>query len=319
MAEIGFDLEKAAYFLKNDELVAIPTETVYGLAGNGLKNLTIEKIYKVKNRPGNNPLILHVPTFEGIEPIVKKIPEMALKLAQAYWPGPLTFVLPKQDHIPDLATGGLPTVAVRVPAHEMTRSLLSLLDFPLAAPSANLSNRISPTTAEHVAFQIGDKIPYILNGGQCTQGIESTIIGFEGNIPVIYRHGALSIEEIQKISSDVLIRNEHRKIVAPGMFSKHYAPKTRLIATRNIHKSLGGLEDQKLAVLTLTPEIHNCLNDSIHKACMSSNGDLFEAAHNLYDLLYKLDAMNFDCILVEYVPDTGIGISINDRLKRASV
>lgn len=318
MAEIGCELDKAADLLMKDEIVAIPTETVYGLGGNGLKNVTIDKIYKAKNRPGSNPLILHISSINAIENIVSSIPGMALKLAAAYWPGPLTFVLPKNNNVPDTVTGGLQTVAVRVPAHELTLQLLSMLDFPLAAPSANLSNRISPTTAAHVNNQLGNKIPYILDGGQCTSGIESTIVGFENDVPVIYRHGALSIEKIRLISNDILLKKENGSILAPGMFSKHYAPRTRLVASRNIFHSIAGIESKNIAVLTLSPDIHPALDNKIFKASMSKNGDLFEAAFNLYDRLHTLDAMNFDCIVAEYVPDNGIGISINDRLKRAS-
>lgn len=298
--------------------MAIPTETVYGLAGNGLKSDTIEKIYMVKNRPASNPLILHISSMDNLYGLVSEIPESAIKLAEKFWPGALTLVLPKNDKVPDIATAGLKTVAVRVPAHELTLRLLSMLDFPLAAPSANLSNRVSPTTAEHVHFQIGKRIQYILDGGQCSKGIESTIVGFVDETPIILRHGALSIDKIKQVTGKVLTQKDHIAIVAPGMFPKHYSPITRLIACNNIQQTIAGLNCSNMAVLTLCPDSHKELDDEFFKASLTNNGDLSEAAYNLYDKLFQLDKMNFDCIVVEYVPDTGIGISINDRLRRAS-
>lgn len=318
MAKVGTDIYKAAELLNNDELVAIPTETVYGLAGNGLKSDTINKIYTVKNRPPSNPLILHIASVNQLESLVTKIPEAAVKLADKFWPGPLTLVLPKNNVVPGIATAGLNTVAVRIPSHEMTLKLLSIIDFPLAAPSANLSNRVSPTTAEHVHFQIGNKIKYILDGGQCSEGIESTIIGFQDETPIILRHGALSIDKIKQVVGKVLTKKDHNTILAPGMFPKHYSPKTRLIASDNIKQTITGLNGFALAVLTLCPDNHNTLDNEIFKTCLTNSGDLSEAAYNLYDRLYQLDKMNFDCIVAEFVPEVGIGISINDRLRRAS-
>ncbi len=318
MAELGTDIDKAADLLRNDEIVAIPTETVYGLAGNGLKSDTIEKIYMVKNRPASNPLILHIASINYLDGLVTEIPETAIKLAEKFWPGALTLVLPKNDKVPDIATAGLKTVAVRVPAHELTLRLLSMLDFPLAAPSANLSNRVSPTTAEHVNFQIGKSIQYILDGGQCSKGIESTIVGFVDEIPIILRHGALSIDKIKQVVGKVLTKKDHTTIVAPGMSPKHYSPKTLLIACDNIQLTIAGLKGLHIAVLTLCPDSHKELDENIFKVSLTSKGDLSEAAYNLYEKLFLIDKMNFDCIVVEYVPDVGIGISINDRLRRAS-
>jgi L-threonylcarbamoyladenylate synthase len=318
MAKIGADVEKAAELLRSDELVAIPTETVYGLAGNGLKRETIEKIYTVKNRPANNPLILHVASMDMLDSLVTQIPETAIKLAENFWPGPLTLVLPKSRNVPDIATAGMKTVAVRVPAHELTLRLLTELDFPLAAPSANLSNRVSPTTAEHVHFQIGKRIKYILDGGQCSRGIESTIVGFVDDTPIILRHGALSIDNIKKVAGKVLTKKDHNTILAPGMSPKHYSPKTRFIASENIQKDIAGLKGFNVAALTLSPDLHEKLGKDVFKSCLTNSGDLAEAAYNLYDKLFILDNMNFDCIVAEYMPNVGIGISINDRLKRAS-
>ncbi len=318
MAEVGKLVERAAELLNNDELVAIPTETVYGLAGNGLKTETIEKIYKVKSRPATNPLILHISSPDRLYDLAENVPEMAIALAAKFWPGPLTLVLPKKKHVPDIATGGLSTVAVRIPSHELTLHLLSLLTFPLAAPSANLSNHVSPTSPEHVQSQIGDQIKYILDGGRCSRGIESTIIGFIDEKPVILRHGALSIERIKKVTGVILTNNDHGKVLAPGMLSKHYSPRTRLIVTHNITQSLLETKGLNVAVLTYMHETGRKVGENVYKTSLTSCGDLLEAAYNLYDKLHTLDKMGFDCIIAEFVPEEGIGISINDRLRRAS-
>ncbi len=318
MAQIGKDIEKAAELLRNNEIVAIPTETVYGLAGNGLKIETIEKIYAVKNRPANNPLILHIDSIDKLSNLSTHIPQTAIKLAEEFWPGPLTLVLPKKDSVPDIATAGLKTVAVRIPAHELTLRLLAELDFPLAAPSANLSNRVSPTTAEHVTCQIGNMIKYILDGGQCSKGIESTIVGFVDDTPIILRHGALCIEKIKMVAGELIVKHDHNTILAPGMSAKHYSPRTRLIACENIQKELEILKGLNIAVLTLSPYWHSLIGSDVYKVSLTNSGDLEEAAYNLFDKLFILDNMNFDCIVAEYLPNVGLGISINDRLKRAS-
>lgn len=318
MAHIGKSIEKAAELLNNDELVAIPTETVYGLAGNGLKQETIQKIYQVKNRPATNPLILHVSTPDRLYDLAENVPEQALALASKFWPGPLTLVLPKKSHVPDIATGGLNTVAVRIPAHDLTLQLLSLLSFPLAAPSANLSNQVSPTSPEHVDSQIGGKIKYILDGGRCSKGIESTIVGFMGKTPVILRHGALSIDRIKRVAANVVTREENGDILAPGMHSKHYSPVTRFIVAHDIYPFLIDFKGLNIGVLTFMPDNGKRIGEGIFKTSLTACGDLLEAAYNLYDKLYQLDKMGFDVIIAEYVPNEGIGISINDRLRRAS-
>lgn len=318
MAEVGKLVERAAELLNNDELVAIPTETVYGLAGNGLKAETIEKIYKVKNRPATNPLILHISKTDQLCDLAENVPEMAVALAAKFWPGPLTMVLPKKKHVPDIATGGLNTVAVRIPAHDLTLQLLSLLSFPLAAPSANLSNQVSPTSPGHVQLQIGDQIKYILDGGRCSRGIESTIVGFIDDKPVILRHGALSIDRIKRVAENIVTREGNGDILAPGMHSKHYSPVTRFIVAHDIDPFLSDFKGLNLGVLTFMPDNGKRIGEGIFKTSLTACGDLQEAAYNLYDKLYQLDKMGFDVIIAEFVPNEGIGISINDRLRRAS-
>jgi len=194
--EIGKDIKKAAQLLKDGNVVAIPTETVYGLAANALDENAIRKVFEVKKRPITNPLIVHISGKEELSKYVLDISEIAEKLANHFWPGPLTLLLPKKTIISDFVTASFTNVAIRVPNHPMTLELLKNLPFPLVAPSANPFMYISPTTAQHVVKQLGDKIPYVLDGGICSKGLESTVIGFKNDIPVIYRMGSITLEEI---------------------------------------------------------------------------------------------------------------------------
>ena len=203
MAEIGKDIQKAKDFLEKDELVAIPTETVYGLAANALNPIAVAKIFEAKERPTFDPLIVHTHSLQEVYKFVTNIHPALLKLAEAFWPGPLTLLLPKKEIIPSLVTSGLDRVGVRVPNHSLTLDLLSQLNFPLAAPSANPFGYISPTTAMHVEKQLGTKIPYILDGGSCEVGLESTIVGEENGEIIIYRLGGLSVDEIETIVGKV--------------------------------------------------------------------------------------------------------------------
>src|SRR5688572_28570624 len=206
MAVIGKDINKAKSLLENGELVAIPTETVYGLAGNALRSSSVTKIFDVKNRPQFDPLIVHVPDMEHAERYATQIPKQAKVLASHFWPGPLTLLLKRKSTIPDLVTSGLDTVGIRCPNHPLTRELLTSLPFPLAAPSANPFGYVSPTRPEHVQDQLGDKIPYILDGGVCPVGIESTIVGFENDIPIVHRLGGLTLEKIESIVGKVRVQ-----------------------------------------------------------------------------------------------------------------
>ena len=195
--KIGTDLHYASQLLERAELVAIPTETVYGLAANGLDPVAVAKIFEAKKRPLSNPLILHFSDFESMKGYIKNMPKQAEKLAQKFWPGALTLLLDKSEQIPDIVNSGQSRIAVRIPDHSLTLKLLRRLEFPLAAPSANLYGRVSPTQSTHVKKQLSGRIPYILEGGDCNTGIESTIIGFEGDDLIIYRLGGISIEDIE--------------------------------------------------------------------------------------------------------------------------
>lgn len=317
MSIISTDLSKAVKLLNNEELVAIPTETVYGLAGNIFSEKAVKAIFETKERPFFNPLIVHIPNIYYLETIVEAIPEKAKLLAEAFWPGPITLVLKKKSIIPDLITGGKDTVAVRIPNHPTTLELLNQLDFPLAAPSANPFNRISPTKAEHVESYFKDKIKMVLDGGACKSGIESTIIGFENGEPIIYRLGSTSIEAIEAVVGAIEIKNKKEVAPdAPGMLERHYAPKTKTILTSHLKEAVEANKNLRIGLLTYNDILND---DAIHfKIVLSEGKNLEEAASKLYDALHQLDQQDLDLIIAERLPDYGLGKSINDRLTRAT-
>jgi L-threonylcarbamoyladenylate synthase len=316
MAEIGNSILKAKQLLTEGELVAIPTETVYGLAANALNEKSILEIFKVKNRPQFDPLIVHVASLERAKELTEEFPEKAVRLATEFWPGPITLLLKKKPIIPYLVTSGLDTVGIRCPDHDLTRSLLQQLSFPLAAPSANPFGYISPTRPEHVNEQLGDKIKYILDGGECPVGIESTIVGFENDLPVIYRLGGLSLEKIELIVGKVTVQlNTSSNPLAPGQLKSHYAPKKKL-KLGNL-KELIHIYGKQPVGLLLFQKQHLDIEPR-NQIILSPEGNLEQAAQRLFSSLRTLDKMNIDLILAEEVPDVGIGKAINDRLRRAA-
>lgn len=319
-ANIGTDIIKAVKLLKEDEIVAIPTETVYGLAANALHEDAVLKIFKAKKRPFFDPLIIHIPAPEAITKYVKTVPENAKKLMQHFWPGPLTLVLPKKDIIPDLVTSGHPTVAVRMPDHPLTLQLLSQLDFPLAAPSANPFGYVSPTTAKHVYDQLSNELDYILDGGACKIGLESTIIGFRGEEPQILRLGGIPVEEIEKIAGKISLQlNQASKPDAPGQLSSHYAP-TKPLFFGNIEDLLRKYPNKKIGIISFTKDYKTNFPSSVSTQwILSPSTDLNEAAKNLFHVLRETDSADVELILAEKMPETGLGRAINDRLLRASV
>lgn len=317
MSIISTDITKAIELLCNEDLVAIPTETVYGLAGNIFSEKAVKKIFSTKKRPFFNPLIVHIPSLDSLENVVSYVPEKAKILANAFWPGSLTLVLKKHSSIPDLITAGKDTVAVRVPNHPLTLELLRKLPFPLAAPSANPFNNISPTKAIHVEHYFKNEIQLILDGGSCKNGIESTIIGFENDEPIVYRLGALSIEKIEKVIGKVTIKNQKElNPDAPGMLQKHYSPKTLTVLTSDIQEEIKKFEDKKIGILSFSNSFKN--EHVFHEIILSKSGDLEEAATNFYNSLHELDTFQLDVIIAEKLPEIGLGISVNDRLQRAS-
>ncbi len=314
---ISKDISKAVSLLNNEELVAIPTETVYGLAGNIYSEKAIKSIFETKGRPFFNPLIVHIPSVDYLENIVDEIPEKAKLLAEAFWPGPITLVLKKKDIIPDLITAGKDTVAVRMPNHPMTLELLGQLDFPLAAPSANPFNRISPTKPEHVEQYFKNKIKMVLDGGPCESGIESTIIGFEDDQPIIYRLGSTPIEVIENVVGQIKVKNKKDTSPrAPGMLARHYAPKTKTILTEYLLESIKEHQGKRMGLLIFNDHLN--IENIDFKIVLSQENNLQEAASNLYDALHQLDEQELDIIIAERLPDYGLGKSINDRLERAT-
>jgi L-threonylcarbamoyladenylate synthase len=316
MAEIGKDIAKAKSLLEQGKLVAIPTETVYGLAGNALDASAVTKIFSTKERPYFDPLIVHVPDVESTKKYTEHIPTKALSLMKEFWPGPITFLLDRKEIIPDIVTSGLDRVGIRCPNHDLTHELLKSLSFPLAAPSANPFGYVSPTNPEHVNEQMGDRIEYILDGGECNVGIESTIIGFENDAAVVYRMGGLSVEKIELIIGDVEARiNSVSNPLAPGQLQSHYAPR-KMLKIGNIEKLLESCKNIKVGVLSFQRKY---ASPSIDKQIiLSPEGDLNEAAQKLFSALRELDKSSIELILTEEVPNTGLGRAINDRLKRAS-
>jgi L-threonylcarbamoyladenylate synthase len=314
MAEIGKDINKAKELLSAGELVAIPTETVYGLAANALDAAAVLKIFKVKQRPQFDPLIIHVSSIAQAQKYVQQIPDEAFALAQKFWPGPLTILLKKKNTVPDLVTSGLETVGLRCPNHALTKQLLEALDYPLAAPSANPFGYISPTTPQHVQDQLGEKILYILDGGPSSVGIESTIVGFENKTPVVYRMGGLSIELLEAELGQVKVQlHSTSNPKAPGQLKSHYAPSKKLI--------IGIIDDLRhkypedsTSILSFSKNYN-----TRYQVILSKSESMDEAAQNLFSGLRTLDKVPGDVILTELFPEVGIGRAINDRLRRAAV
>jgi len=316
MAEIGKDISKAASLLKQGKLVAIPTETVYGLAANALDVEAATKIFVAKNRPYFDPLIVHVQSGDAVREYAERIPDKAIELVKRFWPGPLTVLLPKKNIIPDLVTAGLDRVGLRCPDHPMTLELLRSISFPLAAPSANPFGYVSPTTPLHVNDQLGNEIEYILDGGECKVGIESTIAGFEEDGPVIYRLGGLRVEDIESVTGRVQVNTTSvSNPQAPGQLQSHYAPRKQVLIgdiqqliSKNRSKSIGVLSFKKL----------NLPAGVKKEIVLSPSGNLNEAAQKLFSALRELDKSDIEIILTELVPDTALGRAINDRLRRAA-
>lgn len=315
--KISSNIIEAGNWLIQNKVIAIPTETVYGLAASIYNEEAIQSIYKIKNRPLNNPLIIHIKSEKELHKYVSEIPTKASLLAKTFWPGPLTLVLPKSALVPHYITANKNSVAIRVPDHLTTLKLLDRLHFPLAAPSANPSNCVSATKAEHVKTYFGDKIPFILDGGACKKGLESTIIGFENEAPVIYRLGALSLEIIEKVIGPVTLKNQIKNSPdAPGMFSKHYAPRTPLYIVDNMDAFLKTTPFTAIAYLGFNKgHKHSKISGNY---LLSPQKKLDQAARNLYQTLIAIDTKEYEVIVTQLFPDENLGKSINDRLKRAS-
>lgn len=312
---IGKDIIKAKELLQKAQLVAIPTETVYGLGANALDTTAVLKVFEVKQRPFFDPLIIHVSGMEEALIYAEMKDARLVKLAKKFWPGPLTLLLPKKNNVPDIVTSGLSQVAVRVPKHSLTLELLKQVNFPIAAPSANPFGYVSPTEPEHVNKQLGDKLDYILDGGKCDVGIESTIIGIEDDEICVYRLGGLAIEEIEKEIGKVSLRlNNSSDPKAPGQLKNHYAP-SKPLYIGDLDQLAEKFKDKKVAAICYGKTAIDKNNITLFN--LSSRENLEEAAINLFSYLREAGEGDFDVIIAQMLPDEGLGRAINDRLRRA--
>lgn len=309
-------IRRAAAIIRRGGIVAFPTETVYGLGADAFNPLAVARIFEVKRRPFFDPLIVHVACGDEIEKLVSKVPRGARMLINRFWPGPLTVVLPKREEVPDIVTAGLSSVAVRMPDHFMALSLIQEAGSPIAAPSANPFGYVSPTTAGHVREQLGDRVDLILDGGSCEVGLESTIISFLEERPMLLRPGGLPLEEIEAIIGKVETGPiDENSPSSPGQLPRHYAPRTPIVVGEwktHFNKHQG----KKVGLLALR-EV-NVSSPFKHVELLSPKGDLREAAANLFAAIRRLDALTLDLILAEPVPEDGLGLAIMDRLRRAS-
>jgi len=309
-------IKQAAEIIRKGGLVAFPTETVYGLGADAFSPLAVARIFEVKKRPHFDPLIVHVASHADLKKLVIEIPSNARKLMKQFWPGPLTVVLLKKEEVPDIVTAGLPTVAVRMPKHPMALSLIKKAGRPIAAPSANPFGYLSPTTAEHVWDQLGDRVDLILNGGPCPVGVESTIISFLEKRPRLLRPGGVPLEEIESIIGEVEVRPIKKGWpLSPGMLPKHYAPRTPILV-KDAKKNLPSFKGKKIGLLAFKEPKKSA--PFHHIEVLSKKGDFREAAANLFAAIRRLDNLNLDLILAESVPEVGLGRAIMDRLRRAS-
>lgn len=318
-------LKKAAELIKSGEVVGIPTETVYGLAANAYDSNACAKIFKAKGRPQDNPLIIHISSLAMLRNSVREIPPLALTLADNFWSGPLTMIFPKKDIVPDTTSGGLDTVAVRMPDNEDTLNLIELCGFPLAAPSANLSGSPSPTSATHVYDDMNGRIPLIIDGGECETGVESTVICFtdDGKGVKILRPGAVTEEMLSRFCNVETDKNvfakpsENEKVISPGVKYKHYSPKAKIIIVETDDDTafadfLNRREEENVYGVIFGNE------KGINKKTMSYGITAEEQAHNLFAVLRRTDELGADTAYVRCPEKTGVGTAVYNRLLRAA-
>ena len=314
--EISTDRTAAVELLRQGEVVAVPTETVYGLAADALNPIAVAKIFEAKERPRFDPLIVHLPDRDWLEKVADFFDEdrhLILKLTERFWPGPFTMVLPRREIIPELVTAGLETVAVRISAHPVFAAIVNAFGKPLAAPSANRFGKISPTTAQHVLDELNERIPLIIDAGSTEHGIESTIVAIRNGKIEMLRRGPIVPEQLSEFG-EVEIATAGKKVFAPGQLASHYAPKTLLRLIDNA-KSFSVEGSQRIGLLAWNP-IESQEFAAIRN--LSEQHDLREAAANLFRCLRELDALGLNLIVAERVPTQGLGAAIMDRLQRAS-
>ncbi|ETR70272.1 MAG: tRNA threonylcarbamoyladenosine biosynthesis protein, partial [Candidatus Magnetoglobus multicellularis str. Araruama] len=330
-------INEAAALIQDGQLVAFPTETVYGLGADTFNQSAIQAIFSVKHRPSTDPLIVHIGSIQELSIVAIKIPEIALTLAHQFWPGPLTLILEKQSNIPHAVTAGGPSVAVRYPDHRIAQLLIATSGCPIAAPSANRFSRPSPTLANHVFADLNGKIPMILDGGPTNIGLESTVLDLTHSCPCILRPGGISMEQIQSVIPDVQIRKQffdvsHESQHSPGQLFKHYSPKAPLCLFTG-----HSIDDVTMAMYVHMEKLLN-MNQSVGAMLVEEDLELFKplakdggliqnlgsvnkldiVAKNLFACMRRLDSANVDCILIHMLPKNEIGLAIQDRLFRAA-
>jgi len=318
-------LNMAVEVLRRGGLVAFPTETVYGLGADALNEEAVRKIFEAKGRPPDNPIIVHVGNMGQVYSLVEDVPPDAERLMEAFWPGPLTLIFYKSPIVSDIVTGGSPKVGIREPQNEIALTLLNLFGRPIAAPSANASGRPSPTKAEHVIEDLGDKVDLIIDGGDVSFGVESTVLDITTDPPVLYRPGACPKEEIEKVlKKKIVFWKEVKKedIPSPGLKYRHYAPKVPLYIIEEFNeiwqnKIRSWIKEGKKVGVLASEETKNIYPKDLKVYVIGSRSDLYNIALNLFPSLRRLEK-EVDIILAESYPEEGIGLAIMDRLKRAA-
>ncbi len=311
-------IRRAGAIIKSGGLVAFPTETVYGLGCDAMNAEAAAKVFEAKQRPQFDPLIVHITDLKQLEMVIGSFPPLGQQLIDAFWPGPLTLVLPKQPAIPDLITAGLSTVAVRMPNHPVAQALIREAGTPIAAPSANPFGYVSPTTAQHVADGLGNRVDLILDGGPCPVGVESTIVSLVGPQPELLRPGSITMEQLSAVIGPVRRPSPvSERPIAPGQLSRHYATRTPLILLPSA-EARPLLKDNERAGLLIHSQPRDTDNRFTAVEVLSSTGDLKEAARHLFAALRRLDSLGLDRIYAEPCQEEGLGVAIMDRLRRCA-
>lgn len=320
------DIVIAGKLLKQGKLVAIPTETVYGLAADATNGAAVERIFTAKGRPQDNPLIVHIASYEQLDQLVAEVPTKAKQIMDAFWPGPLTIIMPKSSLVPNQVSAGLPTVAVRFPSHPIASKIIRAAGVPLAAPSANVSGNPSPTTASHVLHDLKGKIAAIVDGGSCQVGLESTVITMATDVPTLLRPGQITLEQLKSVLGTVEVANavlhqldENAVAASPGMKYKHYAPKAKLILLDGTYQAFQTYVNAKaqdgVAALCYDGEDTGLLVPAV---TYGTEGNLEEQAHQLFSALRKLDEMNCQLVYARCPKAQGVGLAVYNRMIRAA-
>jgi len=314
------EIAQAAKVLQKGGIVVFPTETVYGLGANALNAEAVQKIFIAKGRPADNPLIVHIADKKMLPKLVERVPSSAKKLINKFWPGPLTIIFNKKAIIPDIVTAGGKTVAVRMPSHALAHKLIKVSRVPVAAPSANLSGKPSPTTAKDVLQDMKGRVDIIINGGSCQVGLESTVVDLTSRIPVLLRPGAITLEQLQQTLGKVRVANPNaKKPKSPGMKYRHYSPQTPLILVtgkEQIKKIKGLIDEKKKIALIASEEVgKNFLNQKVEVILYA---DLPTLAQKVFHILRELDGQHFDYVIIHSVSEKGIGRAIMNRIRKAA-